>query len=273
MYDCIIIGKGPAGITCAIYLKRFNLNVLVIGEDYGALKSDNIVENYYGIRQIKGNDLIDLGIEQAKELGIEIISEKVLDIDEMKVITNNNVYEAKSIFLAMGKVRKKPIKNINEYEGKGVSYCAICDGFFYRDKKIGIVGHEEYMKKELEILKRFTNDITIFTNGLECDIESNKEKIIRIYGKDFVQGIETKEGKYPLDGIFIATGLTGFSFAKKMGLELKNDDIVVNKYMTNIEGIFAGGDIIGGLMQVSKAVYDGMHASMEIKKYLSNKDN
>lgn len=267
MYDCIVVGKGPAGITCAIYLKRFNLNVLVIGDNYGALGANSVIENYYGIKSITGKELIDLGIKQAEDLGIEIVTDKVLEVDEMKVITKNAVYETKTVFLAMGKERKKPIKNINDYE-RGISYCAICDGFFYKNKKIGIVGNDDYMKKELEILKRFTNDITVFTNGLECDIDSNKEKIVRIYGENSVEGIETETGKYALDGLFLATGATGFAFAKHMGIELKNGNIVVDNYKTNIKGIFAGGDIIGGLMQVSKAVYDGMQASMEIKKYL-----
>ena len=279
MYDTIIIGQGPAGISCAIYLKRYNLNPLVIAKDYGALESDTLIENYYGIETIKGNELISKGIEQAKKLGIEVINEEVLSIenyDNFEVITKNNKYQAASIFLATGKSRQKVFaKGFKEYEGKGISYCATCDGFFYRKKRIGIMGSGDYMLSELEVLKNFTDDILIFSEDSNLKIDNViNEKIIEFYGDEKLKGVKTLNNKYELDALFVALGSqNGFSFAKHLGLVLDEfNNIEVNKdYMTNLDGVFAGGDVIGGLLQVAKAVSDGANAATSIKKYLVTK--
>lgn len=279
MIDVIIIGKGPAGISCAIYLKRYNLNPLVIAKDYGTLSNNSLIENYYGIESINGRELIDKGVEQAKKLGIEIKEEEVLSIenyDNYEVITKKNTYKAKAIFLATGKTREKVFtKGFKEFEGKGISYCATCDGFFYRKKKIGIMGSGDYMLSELEVLKNFTNDIIIFSNEkIESEFEVVNDKIIEFYGEEKLQGVRTKEKEYELDAMFIALGSqSGFSFSKHLGIVLDEfDNIVVDEnYMTNLEGIFAGGDVIGGLLQVAKAVSDGAIAATRIKKYLTNK--
>ena len=279
MYDTIIIGQGPAGISCAIYLKRYNLNPLVIAKDYGALESDTLIENYYGIETIKGNELISKGIEQAKKLGIEVINEEVLSIenyDNFEVITKNNKYQAASIFLATGKSRQKVFaKGFKEYEGKGISYCATCDGFFYRKKRIGIMGSGDYMLSELEVLKNFTDDILIFSEDTNLKIDNViNEKIIEFYGDEKLKGVKTLNNNYELDALFVALGSqNGFSFAKHLGLVLDEfNNIEVNKdYMTNLDGVFAGGDVIGGLLQVAKAVSDGANAATSIKKYLVTK--
>lgn len=279
MYDVVIIGQGPAGISCAIYLKRYNINPLVIAKDLGTLEIDTTIENYYGIQSIKGRDLINNGIKQAKELGIEIINEEVLDIvsyPSLEVITKNNKYQAKSIFLALGKSKEKVfIKGLKEFEGKGVSYCATCDGFFYRNKKIGIIGSGDYMLLELEVLKNLSKDIYVFSDK-EMAIEGVNvinEELVEVYGEDVLKGVKTTKNDYELDALFVALGSqTGLTFAKHLGLFLDDkNNIVVNNYMTNIDGIFAGGDVIGGLPQIVKAASDGANAALEIKKYLKDK--
>ena len=281
MYDTIVIGNGPAGISGAIYLKRFNYNVLVIGKDLGALEGDHYIDNYYGLKHIKGSDLINSGIEQARDLGIDVLKDEVVAIEYgangFVVKTINSTYETKTVFLTAGKPRTKLlIGSLKEYEGKGISYCAICDGFFFRNKKIGIVGNSYYMKNELEVLKKFSNDITVFTNGLDTDVLDTKvvkDKLVTFTGdENKLTGLDTLNAHYDLDACFIAIGsANATSFAKHLGLQIdEKDNIVVNNFMTNIPGIFAGGDIIGGLAQVSKAVCDGALASLEIKKYLSN---
>ena len=281
MYDTIVIGNGPAGISGAIYLKRFNYNVLVIGKDLGALEGDHYIDNYYGLKHIKGSDLINSGIEQARDLGIDVLKDEVVAIEYgangFVVKTINSSYETKTVFLTAGKPRTKLlIGSLKEYEGKGISYCAICDGFFFRNKKIGIVGNSYYMKNELEVLKKFSNDITVFTNGLDTDVLDTKvvkDKLVTFTGdENKLTGLDTLNAHYDLDACFIAIGsANATSFAKHLGLQIdEKDNIVVNNFMTNIPGIFAGGDIIGGLAQVSKAVCDGALASLEMKKYLSN---
>lgn len=276
MIDCLVIGKGPAGISCAIYLKRFNINVVVIGKDNGTLQNGSLIENYYGIDSIDGNDLIEKGVNQAKKLGIEVIDDEVISIEKndfFKITTKNYEFNSKCVFLACGKPRNKlKIAGIEEYDGKGISYCAICDGFFYRKKRIGIIGAKEYMISEYNILKRFSSDIVIFTNGelLDLDAEIVYDPIVSFYGDTKLSGLKTTKNSYDLDACFIANGsASGVSFAKHLGIILdENDNIIVDKYQTNIGGLFAGGDIIGGVMQVVKAASDGACAAIEINKYL-----
>lgn len=280
MYDVIIIGSGPCGISTAIYLKRYGYNPIIIAKDNGALERASLIENYYGINSISGHDLALSGINQAKNLQIPIMREEVIDVkieNNFIVKTSNNSYEAKALMLAMGKSRaKNPLAQ--KFEGSGVSYCATCDGFFYRKKKIAIVGNGEYMLEELNVLKNLTNDILIFTDGKPLDVEvpykTITDKIIDFKGDDSgLKEIVTKNENYEIDGCFMAIGsMQGFSLASHIGIATNNENILVNSdYMTNIKGIFAGGDLIGGLLQVSKAVSDGANAALGIKKYLMSK--
>ena len=281
MYDTIIIGYGPCGISTAIYLKRFGYNVLVIGKDRGALEKPTIIENYYGVLPINGSDLIDLGIKQAKDLGVEIIDCEMVEISKYKdfeVKTTKGSFQAKSIMLAMGKSRAKHAKAV-PFEGRGVSYCATCDGFFYRNKRIAMVGNSHYLLEELNVLKNLTKNITIFTDGKHIEFETEfnviEDKITDFVADDMgnLASIKAGEHNVEVDGCFMAIGsASGFSLASHLGIVVKGEDIVVNEnYMTNIDGLFAGGDIIGGLMQIVKAANDGAHAAMGIKKYLISK--
>ena len=185
IYDTIIIGRGPAGISCGVYLKRFNLNPLIIAYDNGALKDAHFIDNYYGVSHLSGNDLALSGIRQAKELGVSMVDAEVISIemlDHFYVKTTSGDYEAKTLFLAMGKKRNTlKIKSANLFDGHGVSYCAICDGFFFKNKKIGLAGAGPFMESEYNVLKNFSKDITIFTEGEETKINANIISIIFIY--------------------------------------------------------------------------------------------
>lgn len=152
MYDSIIIGKGPAGISAGIYLRRSNFNVLVIGKDGGALEKTKSIDNYYGFSEtVNGKDLLEEGLKQAKRLGVLLDTDEVLSIekgDYFTIETRNNIYQAKTVILATGTNRNTPkIKGIKELEGKGVSYCAICDAFFYRNKKVAVLGSRRLCDK------------------------------------------------------------------------------------------------------------------------------
>lgn len=275
-YDTIVIGSGPAGISCAIYLKRYNLNPLVITTKNSALLKAKI-ENYYGIKSISGENLWNQGIEQATSLGVDIKFECVTSIeylDQFSVKTDQNTYNAKSIFIATGMSRKKSsIKNLEQFLGSGISQCATCDGFFFRNKRIGILGSEKFMESELEVLQRFSKDITIFTNGIDYlnkDFKVVKDKIVEVYGDTKFRGIKTENQNYDLDALFLAIGsANACDFAAHLGLTINNNNLVVDEnYMTNFKGIFAGGDAIGGMLQVSKAISDGAQAALAIKNYL-----
>lgn len=276
IYDSIVIGSGPSGISCAIYLKRFNLNVLVIGMPTSALNSNIKIENYYGFDSISGIDLYNNGISQTKKIGIEVLEDEVTKIETGKtfsVYTPNSIFEAKTIYLATGKKRKSlNIKGLDNFVGKGISYCAICDGFLYRNKRIAVVGSGSYMKEELEVLKRFSKDVLVFSNGKSNDSSYINEEIVEFIGDDYLKQIKTKNNYYDVDACFIAEGTQdSTTFAKHLGIIVdEKNNIIVNNYQTNVPGLFAGGDAIGGLLQVSKAVSDGALASNEIRNYLKN---
>lgn len=164
---------------------------------------------------------------------------------------------------------------IDEFDGKGISYCAICDGFFYRNKNVVVIGNGEFALSEAEDLKNLVGSLKILTNGLDApnnnEYEFDTRKIKAIHGDTKVSNIEFDDGEFlPVDGIFIAQGVAGGSdFAKKLGVITENDKLVVNDNMeTNIKGLFACGDLTGGLLQVSKAVYDGAKAGLEVVKYI-----
>ncbi len=282
MYDAIVIGGGPAGATAAIYLQRFKKNVLLIMKDQGALGKTAHIDNYYGFEEtISGPELLERGIDQAKRLGADVIEDEVLGIDyfsDFTVKTIKGEYKAETVLLATGRnqVHLKA-KGFKDFIGKGISYCAICDGFIYRNKKIGLVGNKEFMEEELEVLKNFSSDITIFTNGLELIVEVDKPvvngEITEIKGEGTIQQVVVGNETYDVDVLFIAIGSPSASdFALRMGAFINNQDIVVDQdFMTNIPGLFAAGDCIGGLLQIVKATSDGAHAAIAMNKYLKNK--
>ena len=176
MYDVIIIGAGPAGISASLYTVRRNLKTLIIYKEKSSLEKASKIENYYGFENgIKGEDLYNIGIRQAQNVGVELLKDEVTNIQIdyssakqqiFKVQTLNNEFEAKSVILATGNKKSKPnIKNIDRYEGKGISYCAICDGFFYRNKDVAVIGNGDYAISEAIDLQNVAKSITILTNG------------------------------------------------------------------------------------------------------------
>ena len=179
MYDVIIVGAGPAGISASLYTVRRNLKTLIIYKEESALEKTKKIENYYGFENgINGEDLYKIGIKQAQNIGTEVIKDEVTNIQAdylnekghiFKVGTLNNEFEAKSVILATGNKKNKPnIKNMDKYEGKGISYCAICDGFFYRNKNVAIIGNGDYAISEAMDLQNVVKSITILTNGRQA---------------------------------------------------------------------------------------------------------
>lgn len=284
MANVIIIGNGPAGISTALYTTRAGINTTIIGKDHGALGKASEIENYYGFSQpISGKDLIANGMEGARRLGAEIVSDEVLGIsygDKLTVITKDGEYEADSVVLATGTSRTAAkIKGLKEYEGHGISYCAVCDAFFYRGKDVAVLGNGNYALHEALELLPTSNSVTILTNGKEPDfqltenINVNTNIIDSIGGNDVVEEIHFQNGESILvSGLFIAIGVAGSTdLAKKIGAETKSNKIIVDENMsTNIPGLYAAGDCTGGLLQISKAVYEGAKAGTEIIKYVRN---
>lgn len=285
MFDTIVIGAGPAGISAALYLKRANKNVLVLYHGASQLDKAHKIDNYYGFKEgISGPDLYNNGIAQARNLGAIVNEEEVLDIKmnekfEFSVKTLENEYEAKSIVIATGNKKLRPnIKGLIDFEGRGVSYCAICDGFFFRKKKVVVIGNGNYAVSEAEDLHNVTEDITILTNGEESkmgdEFKIDTRKISEIGGEAKVNFVRFDDGTtLDVDGVFIALGSAGGAdFAKKLGILMERDNFVVDANMkTNIPGIYACGNLTGGLLQVNKAAYEGALAGLDIVKFLNEK--
>lgn len=284
MFDVIIIGAGPAGVSASLYTKRGNKETLIITSENSTLQEVNKIENYYGFENgISGKELYNAGIKQAEKLGVLIKKEEVLNIKikekGFEVITNKSTYESKAVIIAVGnKKNKVKIKGIKEFEGKGVSYCAICDGFFYRNREVAVIGSGNYAISETNDLINVAKKVTILTNGEKApefradNVEINSKPIEEVKGKDKVESIVFNDrSTIKTDGIFVAQGTAGgFELAKKLGLLIKDNYIVVNENMeTNIKGIYACGDCTGGLLQVSKAVYQGTVAGLEVIKFLN----
>ena len=281
MYDVIILGAGPAGISASLYTKRANLKTLILYNDKSGLEKASLIENYYGFKNgITGEELYNTGIEQAKNIGVEVLKEEVVKIENnieyFNVVTTRNEYQAKNLILATGNKKNRPkIKGIEKFEGKGVSYCAICDGFFYRNRSVAVLGSGNYAIAETNELINITDNITILTNGKKApefradNVKVDTKEIEEIEGTDKVEEVKFKDGTtIKTDGIFVAEGVAGSSeFAKKLGIITQKDKIVVNENMeTNVKGIYACGDCTGGLLQVSKAVYEGAKAGLEVIK-------
>lgn len=289
MYDCIIIGSGPAGISASIYMVRAGLKILVISENKSIAKKAEIIENYYGFDEpISGEKLMQNGINQAKRLGVNFLKKEVVGIKYAEnncyeiIIANQGIDEkfiTKTVILATGINRKKPnIKGIAEFEGKGISYCAICDAMFYKNKNVAVLGNGYYAIEEIDNLSNVTSNITMLTNGKNAienrkDIEINTKKIKEFYGEKNIEKVVFEDGTSKnIDGVFIAEGTaSSVDFAKKIGAKIKENYIVVNDKMeTNVPNIYACGDCTGGILQISKAVYQGTVAGLEIIKKIKN---
>ena len=288
MNDVIVIGAGPAGISAATYAKRAGLDITVIHSGIGALKNATRIENYYGFPDvISGTELYENGLSNARRLGIHIIEDEVMGLlmnDAMTgfvVSSGKEKYEAHAVVLATGASHKSPqIKNLADLEGRGVSHCAVCDAFFYRQKVVAVIGAGEYALSEAATLSHVAQKVILLTNGetpaqsLPPEYETHAEKISSIIGSDRVNGVRLANGKeIELSGIFVAIGTAGSTeLARKVGALIQNNSIKTdNEMATNVPGLFAAGDATGGLLQISKAAYEGTQAGLSVVKYIRNR--
>lgn len=295
-FDCIIIGAGVAGMTSALYLKRAGIDVAIIEKNYvgGQINKTNTIENYPGFQKIDGPTFSLTIKNQLKNLDVPIIYRNVLDINEnyeiKEIITNKEKYKAKAIVVATGKIeRKLGISLENELTGHGISYCATCDGNFYKNRDVAIVGAGNTAMEEALYLSNICakvyliNRTNLFPKADNILLEKvkNKENITIITDSvvtTLLEKNQTLSGvvlnnnkKLEVDGLFIAIGsIPDISFLKNLNLETENGYIIVNNHMeTNIKGIFACGDIIKkDLYQIITAASDGAIAANSVRKYL-----
>lgn len=276
MKNVIIIGSGPAGITAGVYLNRAKIENIIITNNQGSLKKADLIENYYGFENpITGEKLIENGVNQYLNLGGTIINDEIVGLtyeDKLVVKGLKENYKADIVVIATGVSRLLPsIKGLSD--DLGISYCAICDAFFYRDKDVVVLGNGSYAITEAKVLEKTAKSVTILTNNREItsdtNIDVNKDKIREITKIDGVFNIAFENGQVlQTQGIFVAEGIAGATaLAKKIGAKIENNKIVVNDVMkTNIPNLYAIGDCIGGILQISKAVYDGTVCALNIIK-------
>ena len=290
MLDVIIIGKGPAGISTALYTVRAGLKTLVIGKNGSSLLKTDRIENYFGFEQpITGEELLQSGEKQARRLGVKFEELEVVAIEKVEFFevytADGQSFSSKALLLATGQqVKRINIDRLQEFEGNGVSYCTTCDGFFYKGLKVGVVGYKDYVIHEAMELDELTKDITIFTNGNPLELSEVNSSHIKKYkinnkvikgldGKNGLERIVFEDGQTEdIDGLFIAyETASSLDFARKLGVITKNNAVEVDQnQQTNLEGLFAAGDCTGGFKQISIAVGQGAIAGKNIIDFVRN---
>ncbi len=299
MYDLIIIGAGPGGLSAGLYASRMGLNTLILEKlsPGGQIVKSSEIENYPGICEVKnGMEFMECWPKQTTKFGAKIVLEEVIEIKKEKefiIKTNKNIYTSKAVILATGATPKKAgFKNEEEYIGKGVSYCAVCDGYFYKNMKVAVVGGGDSALEEAlylsEIAKKVylihrrdkfkASPITInrVLNSKNIEILYNTN-ILEVKGKPFLnkaiikQNQEIKE--LEVDGVFVFVGMNVNSDLVKDLCELnEKGEVKVDLNMkTSLDGLYAIGDVReNSLKQVVIAAGDGATAALNVVKYIKN---
>lgn len=301
MYDIIIVGAGPAGLTSAIYARRANKKVLVLeAKAYGGQIINTLnIENYPANNHISGFDLATNMYNQAKELGTEFVFDKVIEIKNYskykEVVTNNGKYKCKALILATGSEnRKLGLVNEEELVGKGVSYCATCDGAFYKDKVVAVAGGGNTALEDALYLSDIAKEVYLIHRrdtfrGEESTVNKLKGRsnvtfiynsnVTKLNASGRLESIEitdrdNNKKDLKVDALFIAVGQVpeNQNFAKIINLDDKGYIIAKENCHTNRRGIFVAGDArTKNLRQLVTATSDGAVASTEAIKYINSK--
>ena len=303
MYDFVVIGAGVTGYGAAMYAARLDLSVAVIGDvDGGTITLTDDVANYPGYIQLTGKELSDKIKEHALDYPVFIDTGIVKDIFRSKenffyIVTENKTFLAKSILIATGmKEKELEVPGHDELKNRGVSYCALCDAPLYKDKIVAVVGGSDSAAKEALLLAKYCPKVYIIyrrehirpepINGRRIEREPkieviNKTNVTEVLGESKVTGVKLDNpyngsDTLPLDGIFIAIGGIPYSeLAKKLGVELnEKGEIKINRSSkTNIEGVFAAGDVVDSeFKQAITGVAEGVNAAYQAYKYVNENE-
>ena len=246
------------------------------------------IENYYGFEKtVSGECLLQAGVNQAKRLGASFADGEVFEISPIdgeaggffEIGADCGSFKARAIILATGAVRFAPsIKDLESYEGRGVSYCSTCDAFFYRGKSVAVLGSGKYAQNEAKTLARVAGGVAVLTNGKKPEaafpdgFKIIDKKITALKGSERLEGVVFADGdELELSGLFVAEGVAGSAeLAKKIGAYVDGDGIAVDGSMqTSVKGLFAAGDCTGGMRQIVKAAYEGALAGTQAVKYVN----
>lgn len=282
--DAVIVGQGPAGVSAALYLQRAGLQTVLVGGGPGGLAKAEKIDNYYGMPGISGVDLFQAGVDQVKGLGAQVVDDQIVGVEydgaAFTLVGSQDSYKGRAILFATGAARvTPPIPGLKDLEGAGVSYCAVCDGFFYRGKEVAVLGNGDYALHEAGELLPLAAKVTLLTGGqpapdhLPDNLAVDTRPIASLEGTP-LKAVHFKDGEsLPVSGLFVALGVASAAdLAKKIGIFTEGQYIKVDdKMQTNFPGIYAAGDCVGGLLQVAKAVSDGAIAGTTMVQFLRKK--
>lgn len=281
MYDCIIIGTGPAGLSAALNLKTYKKSFVWFGSKSlsDKVRKAEKITNYPGFPELTGQELFAHFEDHIQSAGLEITEKTVTNVmsagNYYMVLADNEIYEAKTLILAMGVMTAKLLKGEDELLGRGVSYCATCDGMFYKDKEIAVLCNAPKYEHEVEYLADLAAKVTYFP--LFSDSQVKKENVtiskdfpVEVNGIDRVTGLTLKSGEIlSVDGVFCLRNAIALSKLIPE-LEIENGHIVVDRAQkTNLPGCFAAGDCTGRPYQYTKAVGEGNVAAHSCISYLA----
>lgn len=296
--DLVIIGLGPAGIAASIYAKRSGLDVLVFESKMpgGLLNYTNVVNNYPGFINITGPDLAMKMFEHFSTFNIEYKNEDVTKIEDGKiktVYTQKGKYKCKNIIIATGRSRRSlNLEGESDLVGKGISYCALCDGHFYKDKNVAVVGAGDSSLEESLYLAKIAKNVTIIVRGKSLagnkslvDEVNKTENIEVLFNKNVIElitdngklsGLKLDDGKdISVNGLFVYIGFDPIiPFADRLAFNNDKGYLIVDKnFETSVEGIYAVGDIIKkDLYQIVSATFEGASAANAVVRKLTTKD-
>ena len=275
--DIAIIGGGPAGLSAAINAVLRNKSVKIFTNALNYLQKAEKVDNYLGFYNISGQELMEKFVDHANKLNVSFEYGKVIDImkynDMFMINFNGKIINAKAVVLALGITKEKMLNNEEKLLGKGISYCATCDGALYKGKNIAVYGNADDIIEEANFLSSLGVNVNYITvkkdiKGLNQNINVINGIISDIIGDNKLEGVIINDKYIKLDGLFLLrNSIAPNSIVKDLILE--DGYIVVNRNMeTNIKGIYACGDCTGNPLQISKATGEGLVAAQNAAKYI-----
>jgi thioredoxin reductase (NADPH) len=292
--DCLIVGGGPAGLTAAIYLARFHLNILLVDDGKGRAESIPCTHNHAGYPDgISGKELVRLMREQAQKYGARIERDYVTRLDKTEegfsATWGSGSVEAKTVLLATGvKNRRPPMEEDlhDEALAKGlIRYCPICDGYEVTDKRVGIIGSDSKGVAEAMFLRSYTADVTLIAPDKALEVSAEDQERLKAAGIETVDGpaqavaisdncivVDTAEGHFTFDSVYPALGSdVHCQLAGQVGARLNDDGCigVDARQRTSVEGLYAAGDVVIGLDQISHAMGEGGVAATTIRNDLA----
>lgn len=281
MYDCIIIGTGAAGVSAALTLKALKIDFLWLGDKNLSrkIRSAEKIKNYPGLNGVSGEEMQKAFLTQIADEGIEITQAKVNGVYPMgnhfSVMCGQVTYEGKTVIIATGVETIKPVKGEAEYLGRGVSYCAVCDGFLYKDKTIAVYCESNEEIKEVELLAKYASQIYLFCpEKVKVDMPNVKRvgSIIREMKGDMrIRTVVGESGEFAVDGVFMLKQSFGADTIV-YGLKTEGGAVITDRMQaTSVAGVFAAGDCTGRPYQYAKAVGEGNVCAYSVNAYLKSK--